>query len=156
MTSPIHVFLAEDNRADVSLVNEALRFHELVYQLYVAEDCEEAIRFLEAVGKPGEAPRPNVALLDLNLPKGSGHELLQAIRSHPICAQVPVIIVTSSGAPQDRGRAAQLGADRYFRKPAELDEFMELGAIVRELIRRPEEESEMRNIATSERERQPR
>jgi CheY-like chemotaxis protein len=137
MTTPIHVFLAEDNNADVSLVNEALSFHELVYQLHVASDCEQAIRFLEGVGKPGQAPRPNVALLDLNLPKGSGHELLQAIRSHPTCAQVPVIIVTSSEAPQDRKRAAQLGANRYFRKPAELDEFMELGAIVKQLMGKP-------------------
>ena len=134
MTQPIHVFLAEDNSADVCLVHEALKHHKLAYQLHVTSDCEQATRFLDKLGSGGDAPCPNVALLDLNLPKGSGHELLKAVRSHPLCAHIPVVIVTSSDAPVDRKRATELGASRYFRKPPDLDEFMALGGIVKELV----------------------
>ncbi len=137
MTGDIHIFLAEDNGADVYLVNEALRFHGLSYQLQVAADCEEAASFLENVAKTEFAPCPNVVLLDLNLPKGSGHELLAAFRSHPICTRVPVVVVTSSDARADRIAAAELGAARYFRKPSDLNEFMQLGAIVKELAGMP-------------------
>jgi CheY-like chemotaxis protein len=140
-TAPFFVFLAEDNRADVSLVNEALKFHGIAYELYVASDCEQATGYLQRVGKSDDARLPSVALLDLNLPKGSGHEILGALRTHPTCANVPVVIVTSSDAPADRTRARQLGATCYFRKPSELDAFMELGAIVKELLQKSEHSS---------------
>ena len=137
MTQPINVFLAEDNRADVCLVHEALKYHQLLYQLHVSADFEQATRFLQKMGIADDAPCPNLALLDLNLPKGSGHELLKALRSHPLCAHIPIVIVTSSDALVDRRRAAELGASRYFRKPPDLDEFMQLGAIVKGLVHEP-------------------
>ncbi len=134
MTRPIRIFLAEDNPGDVELVHEALREHGISYTLSLASDGREAKHFIERMGTASDAPCPDVLLLDLNLPKTDGHELLALFRSHPQCAGVPVVIVTSSNARKDRERAAALGAARYFRKPLELSEFLELGAVIRELV----------------------
>lgn len=75
-----------------------------------------------------------MSFFDLNLPKVEGHQLLARFRSHPLCRQTPVVVVPSSDAPRDREEAALLGAARYFRKPSDLDEFMQLGAVVRDAI----------------------
>jgi len=130
----IRVLVAEDNEGDVFLVKEALRFHNLEFQLHVAPDGLAAMRYVEDLGLTPEAPCPDVFLLDLNLPKVDGHDVLNALRAHPRCSRVPVIIVTSSDAPKDRERAELLGATHYFRKPCDLTEFMALGAIIREAI----------------------
>ena len=132
----IHVLVAEDNEGDVFLVEEALRFHKLEFQLHVAADGLAAIRYIENLGHTPEAACPDVLLLDLNLPKVDGHDILNALRAHPRCSKVPVIIVTSSDAPKDRRRAELLGVTHYFRKPSDLAEFMALGAVVREAISR--------------------
>ncbi len=133
MTRPLHIFLAEDNPGDVELVREALREHNISHQLFVACDGREARRFFDSMGKAPDAPFPDLFLFDLNLPKTDGYELMSLFRSHPLCAEAPVIIVTSSNARKDRERAAALGATRYFRKPSELLEFLELGSLIREL-----------------------
>lgn len=130
----IQILLAEDNRGDVLLVREALDTHGIGYQLHVASDGVQAAGYIENIGLPAGPPCPDLLLLDLNLPKKDGHELLKLFRSHPICAPKPVIVITSSDAPSDRRRAAELGAN-YFRKALDLDEFMKLGTLVCRIMR---------------------
>ena len=128
---PLQLLLAEDNRADVFLVREALATHSLTYELVVAPDGEQAMRLIEQIGT--ERACPDVLLLDLNLPKADGEEVLRSFREHPECGNTPVIVVTSSDALKDRERMALLGAAHYFRKPSDVEEYMLLGALVRDV-----------------------
>lgn len=130
----LQILLAEDNRGDVLLVQQALAEHHVRYELHVVQDGEEALRYIAQMGKPGGAPCPDVLLLDLNLPKVEGQQVLTEFRKHPRCAQTPVIVVSSSDAPRDRARIGELGVSRYFRKPSDLDDFMKLGGVVREVV----------------------
>ncbi len=130
----LHILLAEDNFGDVLLVRQALTEHQIDHELHVVKDGDEALQFLERMGAASEPPCPDVLLLDLNLPKVDGPQVLQAFRKHPACAQTPVIVVTSSDAPKDRKRVEALGATAYFRKPSELTEFMRLGAVVKDVL----------------------
>jgi len=134
MVSKIRIFLAEDNPADVDLVREALREYKIEHELWLAPDGQEAKRFIESMGTGAESPCPDVIMLDLNLPMATGHELIALFRRHPRCTHTPIIVVTSSDSRKDREQSAELGA-RYFRKPSELGEFLELGAVVREAAR---------------------
>ena len=134
----LHIFLAEDNPGDVLLVEQALEEHRIEHQLRVVRDGEEAIRVVVRMGEPGGEPCPDILLLDLNLPKADGLQVLREFRKHPGCSRVPVIVVTSSDAPQDRARGAALGISHYFRKPSDFDSFMQLGAVIRDAVaRRP-------------------
>ncbi len=128
----IRIFLAEDNPADVDLVREALREHQIEHELWLAPDGQVAKRFIERMGATPESPCPDLIMLDLNLPLVSGHELIALFRQHPRCIHIPIIVVTSSDSRIDREKTAKLAA-RYFRKPSELGEFLELGAVVREV-----------------------
>ncbi len=130
----LNILLAEDNRGDVLLVQQALAEHHIHHQLHVVRDGEQAIRFIEQMGKSGGSPCPDLLLLDLNLPKVEGQQVLTEFRKHPKCAHTPVIVVSSSDAPRDKARIGELGVSRYFRKPSELDDFMKLGAVVREVV----------------------
>ncbi len=134
MIELLNVLLAEDNQGDVLLVREALKAHAIKHKLWVFPDGAVTINYLDRMGSSAEAPCPDIFLLDLNLPKVDGHELLNRVRQHPLCSTIPVIIVTSSDAPLDRERAIQSGAERFFRKPSDLDEFMRLGAVIREIM----------------------
>jgi|HubBroStandDraft_5_1064220.scaffolds.fasta_scaffold726783_2 chemotaxis family two-component system response regulator Rcp1 len=127
------ILLAEDNLGDVVLVEKALQKHHILHHLHVVRDGAEALDFVARIGQPGE-PCPDVLLLDLNLPKGDGAKILGEFRKHPECSQAPVIVVTSSDAPRDRARMAALGIARYFRKPIDYDAFLQLGAVVREVV----------------------
>jgi CheY-like chemotaxis protein len=131
---PLTILLVEDNRGDIFLIRTALKEHQLTHELHVLTDGLEAANYIERVGESSETPCPDVLLLDLNLPQRDGHELLQLFRAHPVCRDKPVIICTSSSAERDRKRAAELGATRYFCKPSDVDEFLTLGAVVREVI----------------------
>lgn len=128
MSKPIRIFLVEDNQADIVLVGEALRENEVPHELMIARDFAEALRLLELIGTSADAPRPDILLVDLNLPKGSGEEVLASFRKHSVCADRPAILMTSSSAPRDRQRAEDLGAS-FFCKPSDLTDFMKLGAI---------------------------
>jgi len=130
----IQVLLAEDNQGDVLLVREALAAHDIPHELRVAATGAEAMDFVARMGKPGEAPCPDIVLLDLNLPRVDGHEVLREFRRHPDCATTPVIIVSSSDSPRDRERVSALGVTRYFKKPTTFGAYMELGAIVKEAV----------------------
>jgi CheY-like chemotaxis protein len=129
----IHILLAEDNRADVLLIREALAAHKIPYRLYLATDGAEALEFLVRMGR-GETPCPDLILLDMNLPKTDGADVLQEFRSHPRCLTTPVIVVSSSDTQRDRQRVETLGVTRYFRKPTDFEAFMRLGAVVKEVI----------------------
>jgi len=131
---PLTILLAEDNLGDVLLVRQALDEHGISYDLHVARDGAQALEFIERIGSPAGVPCPNIVLLDLNLPKVDGPVVLAELRKQSQCAQTPVIVITSSDAPRDRERMAQLGITRYFKKPSDLDAFMELGAIVRGVV----------------------
>jgi CheY-like chemotaxis protein len=130
----LHILLAEDNPGDVLLVQEALAEHRVAHELHIVRDGGEALAFVAQMGQPGGTPCPDLLLMDLNLPKVDGSEVLSEFRKHPACAHTPVIVVTSSDAQRDRARMAQLGIARYFRKPSDLNAFLNLGAIVREVI----------------------
>jgi len=132
MSKPLLVFLAEDNRGDAFLVREALNEYGLSHQLIIAEDGDQAARFMEEFGKT--TPRPDIVLLDLNLPKRDGTEVLRLFRERKDCHGIPVIVITSSDSPRDRTRAAELKANYYFRKPSEFEEFMRLGALVKRAV----------------------
>ncbi|MBL8213583.1 MAG: response regulator [Bryobacterales bacterium] len=131
----LRVFVAEDNDADVHLVRLALAEHQVECELTVAHDGAGVKEYLRTVGGAA-SPCPDLMLLDLNLPQTSGHELLRLIREHEACGQVPVVVMTSSDAPHDRERVKALGAAYYFRKPTDLEEFLGLGRVVRELMGR--------------------
>ncbi|HEV8716107.1 MAG TPA: response regulator [Candidatus Binatia bacterium] len=130
--TPIQVLLIEDNPGDVFLIQEALREHGLVPQLSVIADGEEAVSFARREGQP--AVRPDLILLDLNLPKCNGREVLQSIRGNPELARVPLVIFTSSDSPQDRLVAAEPNVSCYIRKPSNLEEFMQIGGVLKKLL----------------------
>lgn len=133
MSKLIHIFPAEDNPGDVELVHEALREYHIEYQFDVGADGAEVEWYLERLGKSPDTPCPDLLLLDSNVPKTHGYDLFPKFRAHRLCAETPVIIVTSSTALKDRERAASLGAARYFRKPPHLAEYLKLGSVIRQL-----------------------
>jgi CheY-like chemotaxis protein len=130
----LKILLAEDNPGDVFLVREALVEHRIEHELFVVPDGACALDYIDQIGKTPSAPCPDLFLLDLNLPKVDGHQVLEHFRNHPLCTSTPVVIVTSSDIPLDRERVARLEAARYFRKPKEIDEFMQLGVLVKEVV----------------------
>jgi CheY-like chemotaxis protein len=130
----LQILVAEDNYADVILFQEALQYHHIEHQLYIAADGQAALDFVARIGTSPATPCPDVMLLDLNLPKVDGPAILQEFRKHPECEHTPVIVVTSSDADKDRAKVAAFQVTRYFRKPSDFDAFMELGAIVREVV----------------------
>jgi CheY-like chemotaxis protein len=131
----LQILLVEDNRGDIFLIQRALAENHIEHELHVVRDGEEALGFVLRMSTPIGAPCPDVVLLDLNLPKADGVQVLSALRKHPECAATPVIVVTSSDAPKDRDRVAALGVNRYFKKPFDLDEYMELGKAVLEVVK---------------------
>ena len=128
------ILLAEDNPGDVLLVKRALEVHRVECQLRVVRDGDAAMAFISQIGSSSDFPCPDVLLLDVNLPKSNGIEVLKVFRNHPACESTPVIVVSSSDAPIDRDRVAQLGVYRYFRKSTDLRAYMELGVVVNAAI----------------------
>jgi CheY-like chemotaxis protein len=134
--TPVQVLLVEDAEPDVYLVREALKRAGGDFQLTVLEDGEKAVQFIDRMDRDENAACPSLVLLDLNLPKKSGEQVLEHMRSSRRCGHIPVIVVTSSDSPRDKAQAARLGATQYFRKPSRLDEFMQLGPLVRDLLQK--------------------
>jgi CheY-like chemotaxis protein len=132
MTGSITVFLAEDSRSDVLLIRQALEEQQLDFSLVVARDGSEAASVLNRIGQ--DLPVPDILLLDLNLPKVEGPELFHLVRNHPHCSTLPLVVITSSDSPKDRAWTATFNVTHYFRKPSELDEFMKLGVLVKEVV----------------------
>src|SRR6202167_290897 len=128
------IWIAEDNPADVYLIEEALRRHEFAYRLTTADNGEDMLNMIARLDRDPSESCPDLFLIDLNLPRRSGDEILARLRASGRCAQIPAIVITSSDSPQDRARARELGASFYFRKPADLERFMAIGEIVRKFL----------------------
>jgi len=124
--TPIEILLVEDSPGDVRLTQEALRDAKMKNTLHVASDGLEAISFLRRQGKHANAPRPDLILLDLNLPKKSGSEILEEIKLDPSLKSIPVVILTTSAAEQDILQSYQLYANCYITKPVDLDQFLKV------------------------------
>jgi CheY-like chemotaxis protein len=123
-SSPIEILLVEDNPGDVRLTREALRDGKVRNNLSVVDDGVKALSFLRREGEYATAPRPDLILLDLNLPRKSGREVLTEIKGDPELKSIPVVILTTSGAEQDIVRAYELNANCYVTKPVDLDQFI--------------------------------
>jgi chemotaxis family two-component system response regulator Rcp1 len=135
MTHKSRILLAEDNDGDVFLVRRALEKRGLPHELVLAHNGEEALVWLDHhQGEKNGDARPDLILLDLNLPRVDGGQLLSHIRKSDTFARTPVIVLTSSDSPKDRQMALELGANLYFRKPTDLASFMDLGRIVEETL----------------------
>jgi len=130
-----HVFivLVDDNPADILLVREALVWHEVKSELLIARDGDEAINLLGEIDSQ-LLPCPDLVVLDLNLPRKTGFDVLEFMRSSPRCGKIPVAILSSSDAPSDQHRAELLGASRYFQKPSNLQDFLSIGAKLKEML----------------------
>jgi CheY-like chemotaxis protein len=120
----MHLLLVEDNPADVGLVEEAFKEGKLLLSLHVAADGAMALQFLRKEGAFTEAPRPDLILLDLNLPKKDGNEVLHEIKNDPKLRQIPVIVLTTSDDEADVHRAYGLHANCYLTKPVDIDSFL--------------------------------
>ena len=123
---PADFLLVEDNPGDVRLTQEALKSHKVQNNLHVVTDGEEAMAFLRRQGKYKDAPRPDIILLDLNLPKKDGREVLAEIKSDSSLKTIPVVIITSSEAEQDVIKSYNLNANCYVTKPVDLDQFIKV------------------------------
>jgi CheY-like chemotaxis protein len=121
---PIEVLLVEDNPGDVRLTREALKDGKVSNNLSVMQDGVEALRFLRREGPYADAPRPDVVLLDLNLPKKDGREVLQEMKQDRSLRTIPVVVLTSSDAERDIVGAYELQANCYITKPVDLDQFI--------------------------------
>jgi CheY-like chemotaxis protein len=104
------------------------------FELLVLDDGEKAVEFIDRLDGGDGGPSPDLVLLDLNLPKKSGGQVLERVRQSPVCGHIPVVVLTSSDSPKDKNLAAQFQATEYFKKPSRLDEYMQLGPLVRDLL----------------------
>lgn len=120
----VHILLVEDNEGDILLLSEAFEEARLVTDLTVVKNGERAIDFLERRGEYEGARRPNLVILDVNLPRKSGHEVLEHIKSSEYLKVIPVIMLTTSSAEQDIMKSYQNHANCYITKPVDMDLFM--------------------------------
>jgi len=123
---PIEILLVEDSPGDVRLTREALTANKIRNTLHVVADGVQALAFLRKQGKHANAPRPNLILLDLNLPKKDGREVLAEIKGDPDLRRIPVVVLTTSGAEEDILKAYNLNANCYVTKPVNLDSFIQV------------------------------
>jgi two-component system, chemotaxis family, response regulator Rcp1 len=126
----IEILLVEDNPGDVRLTQEALKENKIRNNLHVAKDGVEAMNFLRRINGFKDAPRPDLVLLDLNLPKKDGREVLAEIKTDEKLRSIPVVILTTSDAEDDVAKAYQHYANCYIRKPIDLNRFIEVIKII--------------------------
>ncbi len=120
----IEILLVEDDPGDELITREAFEHNKLTNNLHVAHDGEEGLDFLYQRGQFEGAPRPDLILLDLNLPKYDGRQLLEKVKSDPDLARIPVVVLTTSSAEEDILRSYELHANAYVTKPVDLDQFI--------------------------------
>lgn len=123
---PVRILLVEDNPADVRLTREAMKEAKVRNELNVALDGEDALDYLHKRGKHADVKRPDVILLDLNLPRKSGLEVLKEIKEDDELKRIPVVVITSSKAEQDIVRTYNLHANCFVTKPVDLNQFLEV------------------------------
>ena len=124
----IVILLVEDNPGDTRLVIEAMHEAKLENYIHVVEDGIEAMQFLRREGRFGDAPRPDLILLDLNLPKKDGRAVLAEVKADPVLKRIPVVVLTTSQAEEDVLRAYDLHANCYITKPVDMEQFMKVVA----------------------------
>jgi chemotaxis family two-component system response regulator Rcp1 len=122
--TPVEILLVEDSPGDVRLTIEALKDAKVRNSLHVAEDGVEAMAFLRREGEYADAPRPDVILLDLNLPKKDGREVLAEVKADADLKRIPVVVLTVSQAEEDILKTYNLHANCYITKPVDLDQFL--------------------------------
>ena len=122
----VDVLLVEDSEADADLVREALAGGKLIVNLAVVQDGEAAMSYLRREGAYASAPRPDLVLLDLNLPRKSGQEVLREVKADPDLGVIPIVVLTTSAADQDILRSYQLHANAYIAKPVEFESFIKI------------------------------
>lgn len=129
---PIEILLVEDNPADVRLTREALKEDKLLTSLSVVADGVEAMAFLRREGAYANSPRPELILLDLNLPRKDGREVLREVKSDPDLRSIPVVVLTVSAAEEDILKAYDLQANCFISKPLDLNQFLQVVRTVKE------------------------
>jgi chemotaxis family two-component system response regulator Rcp1 len=120
----VRLLLVEDNAGDVRLTQEAFKDAKVHLDLHVVSDGVEAMDFLHRRGRYVDSPRPDLILLDLNLPRKDGREVLTEIKTDPLLKTIPVVILTTSGSDVDIERSYQLNANCYVSKPVDLEQFL--------------------------------
>jgi CheY-like chemotaxis protein len=128
------ILVIEDNSGDVYMVREVIKAAGLKAEICVVTDGEQATRFFDERDLDSSKPCPDAIILDINLPKKSGGEILRHIRRSVRCYATPVLIVSTSGSEKDRADVMNHGANAYFHKPSEYDEYLKLGPILRGLL----------------------
>lgn len=123
---PIEILLVEDNPGDARLTTEALRDAKVRNHLTVASDGVEALAMLRREGRHAAVPRPDLILLDLNLPKKSGREVLQEVKQDDALKHIPIVILTTSQAERDIVEGYRLQANAYVTKPVDLEQFLKV------------------------------
>ena len=123
-TKPIEILLVEDSPADILITREAFQDARLTNAIHVVEDGVQALEFLHREGSYASAPRPDLILLDLNLPRKNGREVLAEIKENPEFKSIPVVILTTSNADEDILKAYDLHANCYVVKPVGFDNFL--------------------------------
>jgi CheY-like chemotaxis protein len=121
---PVEVLLVEDDPGDILITREAFAHHKIHNTLRVARDGQEGLDYLYQRGSHEGAARPDLILLDLNLPKYDGHQLLEKIKSDPALCHIPVVVLTTSAAEEDILRSYRLHANAYVTKPVGFEQFM--------------------------------
>ncbi len=125
-TRPIEILMVEDNPGDVLLTREAMKAAKLGNRLTVVGDGVEAMAYLRGEGRFAESIRPDLILLDLNLPRMDGREVLAELKTDPALKSIPVVVLTTSNAEQDVERAYNLHANCYITKPVDFEQFMKV------------------------------
>lgn len=123
---PVEILIVEDNAADLMIMREALQSIQTPVHLHSAANGEDAMKFLRRIGEHSAAPRPQLILLDLNMPRKNGHEVLEDIKSDRVLMRIPVVVLTTSQADDDITRAYGAHANCYIRKPVDFINFCEI------------------------------
>ncbi len=126
VTKPIEVLLVEDNPGDAQLTRIALNDGKMCINLSLTEDGVDALAFLRKQGKYADAPRPDLILLDLNLPRKDGREVLAEIKADPSLRRIPVVVLTTSQSDTDILQAYELAANCFITKPVDFDQFVKI------------------------------
>jgi CheY-like chemotaxis protein len=140
---PVEILLAEDNPGDVVLTRKALEQGKLANNLHVTNDGVEALQFLRQAGEYENAPRPDLILLDLNMPRKDGQDVLVALQADDDLCRIPVVVLTSSESEEDIAKSYELNANAYLTKPVDFDGFVDIVDRIEsfwfQLVKLPEE-----------------
>lgn len=124
--APIEVLLVEDDPGDTLMIREAFEAHAITHTLHTVGDGVEAMCFLHGQGRWAGSPRPDIILLDLNLPRMDGREVLKAVKGDPALRAIPIVVLTTSESDEDILRSYELHANAYITKPVDFERFIEV------------------------------